>query len=90
MRGEALTFALFALVCGGIVVVDYLLGPVAEYLSAYEILRRSFAPGWPMRSARMLWREETLGALVWPAAWSLWLLEAALITALIRACLPSR
>ena len=86
MRGDCLPLALFLLLCFAIVVVDYCLGPVAEYLNAYEILRRSFAPGWPARSARMLWREECLGALLWPAAWSLWLLEAALITALLRAC----
>jgi hypothetical protein len=66
-----------------ILIVDFYLGPTAEYLNAYEILRRSFAPMLPHTSDRFLLGQDTLGRWTLVVGWLAWGLEALVIEAFL-------
>ena len=63
-----------------IITIDYLLGPTAEYLNAYEILRRSVPLPLPQVAEGFLLRQETL-----PVGWALSAVEAGVVTVLLEA-----
>ena len=70
-----------------IIVVDFWLGPTAEYLNAYEIVRRGLLPSLPQVSERFLVGAERFGRWLWPTAWVAFLVEAALLTCLFKGAL---
>jgi hypothetical protein len=72
-------FVIWVLVMALIAVVDWFLGPVAEYLNAYEILRRSCAPFLPGSSHRFLLGQDSLGDWALIIGWLAWGLEALVI-----------
>lgn len=73
----------FPIIMVAIVAIDYALGSTAEYLNAYEIVRRTFALPTPEVSETYVLGQEAAGrwALAW--AWLLWLVESAVATALV-------
>ncbi len=64
--------AIFAL----IFLVDWYLGPIAEHLNAYELVRRSLIPVLPHSSDRFLVGQDTLGQWALVVGWLAWGLEA--------------
>ncbi len=66
-----------------IVLIDYRLGATAEYLNAYEIVRRTFADGLPETSERFLMYQDRLGKCALAVAWLAWAVEAWLASALL-------
>ncbi|MCA9575971.1 MAG: hypothetical protein R3B40_09115 [Polyangiales bacterium] len=76
---------LFSLVMVAIITIDYLLGPTAEYLNAYEILRRSVPLPLPQVAEGFLLRQETLGSIALPVGWALFAVEAGVVTVLLEA-----
>ncbi len=82
MSGSRL-LVLYLVVLVAIVLVDYWLGPTAEYLNAYEIVRRTLWAGVPSGSAGFLYRGELFGQFTLPVAWLAFLLEGALVTGLL-------
>ena len=70
-----------------IAAVDYALGVTAEYLNAYEVLRRTVVPDLPLVAERFVWGQASLGRAALPIAWLAWLLEAAIIELLLRQAL---
>jgi len=67
-----------------IIVVDYWLGPTAEYLNAYELVRRGLLPSLPQSSERFLFGAERFGSWLWPVAWAAFLVEAGLLSCIFR------
>ena len=76
--------ALLVAVLVAIVVVDCVLGPTAEYLNAYEIVRRSVpVPGLPAVSERFIFQQARWGERALLVAWVAYLVEAALVSGLL-------
>ncbi|MDD9967532.1 MAG: hypothetical protein OXR73_14955 [Myxococcales bacterium] len=67
-----------------IVAVDAYLGPVAEYLNAYELLRHTLDLPWPSRSTSFISAQQELGKAAAPIAWLAWLVEGGLLTWCVR------
>ena len=76
-------FIAVAVVMGLIALVDYLLGATAEYLNAYELLRRTLAPGLPQVSERYVIGQQPLGRSALLVGWLLWFVEALLVERLL-------
>lgn len=70
-----------------IVVVDFALGETAEYLNAYEVLRRSLP--WPLplppTSATAVYGQHTLGAAALALGWGGWFVEGGVIALMLQA-----
>ena len=67
-----------------IIAIDYRLGPVADSLNAYEIVRRTFRLGLPLVSERFVVGQTRLGAWALPVAWVVWVVEANLGLLILR------
>ncbi len=66
-----------------IVWIDWLLGSAAEYLNAYEVVRRSFATSWPEATDNFIWRSDHLGQGALTVAWVAFLIEGLLLEVLL-------
>jgi len=66
-----------------IIAVDFHLGATAEYLNAYEIVRRTFQLPLPFTSDRYLMLQDHLGLWTLPVGWLMFLVEAVLIAGLL-------
>jgi|GEM_PF-428827 len=73
----------FCLVMLAMVGVDFLLGATAEYLNAYEVLRRTFDLPLPRCSERFVVGQDALGAAALAWGWLLWSAVALTVTWLI-------
>ncbi len=65
------------------VLIDWRLGATAEYLNAYELVRRTFASSWPEVSRHFLWGDSRLGHTALAVGWLAFLLEAAFAETLL-------
>ena len=63
----------------GIVLVDFALGARAEYLNAYEIVRRTFGLPLPATAETYVLGQEAAGRFSLAWAWALWIAEAAIV-----------
>ncbi len=68
---------------GAIVVIDAWLGPTAEYLNAYEIVRRTFPNTWPEVTPHYLFRGDRLGQAQLAVGWFAFLVEVLLAEGLV-------
>lgn len=62
-----------------IAVVDWILGPTAEYLNAWEIVRITFLPDKTTGSTKFLFCQDYLGPWALPMGWIFFLVEGILI-----------
>lgn len=62
-----------------IVVVDWILGPTAEYLNAGELFRITFLPDKTPESTTFLFCQNSLGPWALPTGWIFFLVEGILI-----------
>lgn len=72
-----------AAVMVAILVIDYRLGPTAEYLNAHEILRRTFSTALPETSNRFVFAQDRLGRATLLVGWLAWTIEAVMATGLL-------
>lgn len=76
-----------------IALVDWQLGATAEYLNAYEVVRRTWAPCWPEAAQQFVWGESRWGRNALLVAWAAFLVEGLLAELLLyggRRLLPPR
>lgn len=76
-------FAIVPVVLTVIVVVDYWLGPTAEYLNAYEILRLTLAPQLPQTAKTFIVGQQQLGRFALAVGWLAWMAEATAASAVL-------
>lgn len=84
MSGSPGFWLAYAGVLVTIVAVDAWLGPVAEYLNAYELLRQALHLNWPARANEFLYGQARLGRHAYAVATIAWLVEGAIITIAAR------
>lgn len=77
-------FVLWLTVMLAIAMIDWFLGPTAEYLNAYEIVRRTFLPSLPQSSEQYLFGQERWGAWALLVGWFAWTIEATLAALLLK------
>lgn len=87
MSGKTLLGIIWLATLGSITVVDYILGPTAEYLNAWEIIRRSFGLnttlGQSPATEKFLFCQDFFGPLALPAGWVFFFLEGLVIAMII-------
>ena len=83
MSGKILPGIVWVCALATITLVDYVIGPTAEYLNAYEIIRRTLCPDKVPRTENFLLFQDYLGVMALPIGWLLFFMEGGLFAAIV-------